>query len=289
MESLDQLLARVENLPTLPEIHLRIARALEQEYPNVADVSRMLSLDPVLSGRVIRMANSALFGGSGRTGSVKEAILRIGTLETRNVVITAAVMNTFDRSTSCFDLREFWKLAIASALLARQIGRDLRFREPEQAYLAGLVHCLGEAILALYFPDRFARAIEDARSEECALVEAVWAEFGFTHPGLCARVLEKWNFSPEIVEAVEYQLDPGEAPNAALLASVVFAADRICRDLGVGPEEPGGLKRAWLEEIPEVVRERLADIGFESLEQYVEQRKQQLDEVTPFLEAAFAS
>lgn len=117
----------------------------------------------------------------------------------------------------------------------------------------------------------------------------MWAEFGFTHPGaVCPRVREVELLARDR-GAVEYQLDPADAPSAPLPASVVYAIDRICRELGFGPDEPESPQRSWLEEIPVLVRERLAGVGFESLDSYVEARKEQLDAVTPLLDSVFSS
>lgn len=289
MEPLESLLKQVDNLPTLPDVHLRIVRQLDDPDCNLREVSDMIALDPVLSGRVIRMANSALFGASGRTDSLNSAILRIGTRDTRNVVLTAAVMDVLSPSSTAIDPREFWSMGLASALCARQLSRDLGYTGLEQAYLGGLVHSLGEAVLALYFPDRYMRAIEDAKASQCALVEAVWSEFGFTHTVLCARLLEKWNFAPQIVEAVEYHLDPGEAPNEPLLATILLCADRICRELGFGIPDPGTPERSWIADIPEAAVEQLQNRGHADLDEYMAAQKDQLQDVMSLVQAVFSS
>lgn len=288
MEPLESLLRQVDDLPTLPDVHLRIVRQLDDPDCDLRDVSDMIALDAVLSGRVIRIANSALFGASGRTDSLRGAILRIGTRDTRNAVLTAAVMDVLSPSSAALDPREFWSLGLASAMSARQLSRDLGHGGLEQAYLGGLVHSLGEAVLALYFPDRYLRAIEDARASQCALVEAVWSEFGFTHPVLCARLLEKWNFAPQIVEAVEYHLDPGEAPNEPLLATILLCADRMCRELGFGITDPGTPEHSWVGDIPDAVVEQLLNRGHPDLDEYIAAQKDQLQDVTSLVQAVFS-
>ena len=114
--------------------------------------------------------------------------------ETRNLVLTAAVIDVLDPKSCPLDLREFWKLGLASAISARRIARDVRYGMVDQAYLGALVHSMGEAVLAVFYPDRFLKAIDEARDQGCSLVESVWAEFGFTHPAL-ARLVKRSHLS----------------------------------------------------------------------------------------------
>ncbi|MCH6562660.1 MAG: HDOD domain-containing protein [Myxococcales bacterium] len=176
------------------------------------------------------------------------AITRLGIRETRNLVVTSAVIHVLPNKNSNFNLRDFWTLGLASAICARQISRDLRCPVSDEAYLGGLVHCLGEAVLAVYFPIRFDKALDRARSESIDLVQAVWAEFGFTHPVLVCKVLERWNFPRPVVEAVEYLL----APDA---------------------------ERSWVAEIPGEFTSLLLETSFPDLDTYVTEQKDHLKEV----------
>ncbi len=288
MDPLKELLVQADNLPTLPDILIRIETELGNPECDLRKVAELMALDPVLTGRLIRMANSALFGGCGRTTSTVDAIMRLGARETRSLVITAAVIQVLDTKSSMFDLREFWTLGLASGICARQIARDLRHSVPDQAYLGGLVHCLGEAILAVHFPERFAKALTEARIEDSDLVQATWAEFGFTHPVLCCHVLERWNFPTAVIEAVEYHLEPDEAPNEKLLASILLAADRICRELGFASFEPSDEDRVWLADIPGEFTRLLLDVGYPDLDFYVTEQKEQLTEVGTLVNSVFS-
>ena len=158
------------------------------------------------------------------------------------------MIHVLPNKNSNFNLRDFWTLGLASAICARQISRDLRCPVSDEAYLGGLVHCLGEAVLAVYFPIRFDKALDRARSESIDLVQAVWAEFGFTHPVLACKVLEHWNFPRLGVEAVEYPLAPDT-------------------------------ERGWIAEIPGEFTSLLLETSFPDLDTYVTEQKDHLKEV----------
>ncbi len=286
MDPVRRLLKKIDNLPTLPDVHLRISRALDAPDADLGRVGEMIALDPVLSARLIRMANSALFGSTSRAETIQDALMRIGTRETRNLVMTAAVIEVFDGKSSKIDLQQFWTLSLASALCARRIARDVQFASPEQAYLGALVHCLGEIVLSIYYPDRFEKAVKDAEKNRSTLIESEWIEFGFTHTALCRVMLDYWNFPEPVAEAVEYHLDPAEAPTQAVLASVIFAADRICRELGFGAWETG-TDQNWLAEIPSELSDPLVDTGTSDLASYVAEQKDHLAEVATLVSSVF--
>ena len=287
-DPLDELLKQVDSLPTLPEVQLQAAEHLSDLDCDLQKVVSIVALDPVLTGRLIQLANSPFFGSVGRSTSLLSAMNRVGAREARNLIMSAAVIDVLKVKTSSLDLRAFWTLGLASAISARRIARDIFYTDQDKAYLGGLLHCIGEAVVAIYFPDRFSRALEDTRTHTCGLVEAVWAEFRFTHPVLSRRVLEKWNFPADVIEAVEYHLDPDEAPNETLLASIIFASDRICRELGLGGAEPCNPERLWLDDIPADFVSRIADVGYPDMDAYVSVQKEQLAEVGPLVNSIFS-
>ncbi len=287
MGPLEELLAQVDNLPTLPDVHVRAAQELVSADYDFNKVGELLAMDPVLTGRMIAMANSVLFGGVQRVNSVLEALRRLGASETRNLVLTAGVVQLFQSSDPRIDLREFWSLGLASGICARQMARELRSAPPDQAYLGGLVHSLGEVILAVHCPERFGRALRDAQAPGCDLVQAIWSEFGFTHSALTCAVLKRWNFSANVIEAVEFHLDPGEAPTQQVLASILLASDRICRELGFVSLDPGDGEQSWLSEIPDEFTQLLLDVGYSDLEAYVTEQKSHLSEVSTLVQSVF--
>jgi HD-like signal output (HDOD) protein len=289
MEQVEQLLQQAHNLPSLPNLHVRMLGILDEPDSDLRDLARMIGYDPSLSGRVMRLANSPLFGAGGSEPSLDTAVVRLGTSGIRHALLTSVVMTALPSSSAVFNAREFWALSVASALSARKIARDLRYARPEDAHLAGLVHCVGEAVLAVHFPERFERAVEEAQQDGCGLVETMWAEFGVIHPALCARVLEEWRFPRAIIEAVEYQLDPREAPNQFLLASIVLSADRIGRQLGIGAEDPSDVSHAWVEEIPEEIVQRLLDAGYPPLDVYIGIHQEVLSEIGELVAQLFSS
>ena len=286
MDPLEELIRRAQDLPTLAEVPLRILRCLDDAKTSRADLSRMIGLDVVLGSRVLRLANSAMFGAC-PAASLDAAVARLGTNQIRNLILTLSVIDAFPPRSAALDMRAFWRFAVASAFAARSLARELGFRDVEEAYLAGLVHDLGELCLALLMPDVYAAALAHSLSTDGAFEIAVSRELKFTPAQLCARVLEWWHFAPAIVEAVGHQDAPTGAPTQVELAGITLAADRLCRELGYGIARAGARTRTWLVGLPGPVMEQLEAAADGDLPAYLEKLKALLAPVDELVRELF--
>lgn len=286
MDAIDAIVQQVDQFPTLPDVALRAMRQLDSEDATLDEITDTISLDQRLAGRIMKLANSPAFGATRPAESLKPAIFRLGMREVRVAVLTVAVMDAIPSLPPPHDLRTFWTLALASAMVARSLADDLGYENPEEAYLAALVHLIGEVFLALQFTQRYEEAIATSRADdlpfECAVVE----KFGCDHAAVGARVLLEWNFPPAIIEAVRCQFRPERAETHGLLASLVFASDRMCRDLGLGSDAPKEVG-AWLKSIPAVLQTRLESSRYPDFEHYMSQMRERLDQIEEFARAIF--
>jgi hypothetical protein len=165
------------------------------------------------------------------------------------------------------------------------MAQDLRHPDPEQAYLAGLVHDIGSAYLAVQYPEQVESVIERWCENGEDFAEGLAKEFDCPVPQLSAAVLRRWNFPDAIAEAVEQHRTPADDPSR-LLPVILLAASRLVRELGLGveavPTEPG----AWLREIPDFLEQRLVDRGA-NLASYVEDLRGELLSIASFARSVF--
>lgn len=109
----------LQGLPTLPAIPVQIMRRMDDPLGcDLREIARLAERDPIVSAQLLRLANSALFGGLGRTETVIDAVVRLGLSDTRKIVLTIALVETFPESADSFDVRRFWTFSLASALCA---------------------------------------------------------------------------------------------------------------------------------------------------------------------------
>ena len=274
-----EFLAGIEHIPTLPAVAIQATDELASGQPDLDRVAELVALDPGLAGMVVRCANSVYFGGGRAVTTIQDAIIRLGEKETRNAVLTAAVITAVPPLPPPLQLRSFWSLSLGSAAIARMLGREDGCKAPETAYLAGLVHLIGEALISVFFPRRFLSAWERTQDGELRLEVTLEEEFGLSHPQLCAEILRRWSFPLEVVEAVRHQLAPAEAGEARPLAEAIGTAEWICRACGLG-EAGASPNTASLEAAgpPAGVEDTLHRLGYEDVSEYQERHSSLIEE-----------
>ena len=287
MNNLDLLVREVDNFPTLPNVATQALEELEREDCDFDEVASLISLDPVLAGRVVRLSNSAFFGAAQRAETVEAAICRLGIVECRNLILTVALMTAIPDLPEPHNAKVFWTASLASALIAEKIAADIGYSPCERAYLAGLVHLIGEAVLAIQFTERFRRAISTSRADQIPFVPSLTEEFGYDHAAVSARILEHWSFRSEVIEAVRNQFSPSQARTDKLLPCLVVMADGVCRDEGLGLEDPTHAARAWTATLPELAASALRAAGHAEIGEYLDSIEEQIKEAIDFASTVF--
>ena len=288
MRALDSIIEELDSFPTLPDVAVEVLSRIDAPDATLEEIADRISLDQSLAGRIIKLANSALFGASRPAESLKPAIFRLGSRETKLAVTAVAIMDALPEGLQPETVRAFWIQALACALVGRHIARDLAYPDPDEAYLAGLVHRIGEVLLAVQVPERFQRAISAAKECGMPMCVALTEEFGCDHAEIGAHLLTVWNFPIPILEAVRFQFTPERAGDVGLLASIVYASDHIAADLGLGLRDPSYEPGAWLDDIPPMLVTQMSRCQKVSLGAYIEEARASLEAVTEFAQSVFS-
>lgn len=231
--AVEQLIESLESLPARRPAALHVLTLLDDPDVSNRAVSAAVGADPALSTRVLRMANSAYYGLSGRVGTISFALTVVGFQAVRSLAAAAASGITADDG-SCPPY--FWSRAAAVAVGAQLVAPTFR-AEPQEAFCLGLLHDLGRALLARIDPEGYRLMATQARSTRTPLVEAERAWCGVGHDEACGRVLAAWQFPPRLVAAVEGHhgwIGESSTPLVRTLHVAVALADRL-------PDAPRGL------------------------------------------------
>ena len=196
------LLLQLEQLPPARAAALRVVQIVDDLDSGAADVAAAASVDAALTARMLRMANSAYYGLSGRVASASFAVTVVGFQTVRSLAAMSAAGFVSDG-----DLPPgFWSrgaaTAAATSLLARRVGADV-----SQAFCVGILHDLGTALLWRHDQERQADLLARATAAEPAHV-LEFEEYGATHASLCADVLAAWHFPDELCIAIGRHHDP---------------------------------------------------------------------------------
>ena len=222
------------DLPSLPEVALKIRRALADENVSVSEIARLLGADPALAARILRVANSAMFyRGTRAITSLNAAVSQLGHKMVRNVALSFAAQQVFIGYGNR-PLRELvssvWQHSIHTAVLAHMLARVRTQLNPDEAFLAGLLHEVGK----LYI---FVRAKE--RVETFAAEAAFQSVLVAWHPRIGRAVIEAWELSPELAAAVgDHETCTLTAPEPPTITAVVAVANYLAERSEVAVEDP---------------------------------------------------
>ncbi len=221
------------NLPTLPEVLLKLLDACDNEETPLADIAAIISKDPALCFKVLHLVNSAYYGLRTTFTSVEQAVIFLGTNRIKNVVLSTSIHQVFERkkfrASKRFKIGTFWWHSLMCATLSRRIAQKIQYSNIDEAYLSGLLCDIGRLILVSTFPkehDSFLFEIEDIDNE-------LWAEkqlFGTTHCEAGAWLVQKWKLNSMMADAIRYHHEPLDRVQDALpLVQIVFIANLLQR------------------------------------------------------------
>ena len=235
MNFIDDVLAGRVTLPMVPDVVLEVLGVLRHDDSSLAQVADQLELDPVLSSRVLRLANSSFFAGRRSMSSINDAVSVIGYKSLETLVIASAAQATFAHVPGV-NLRQFWLLAVATATSARQVARRLR-ADADTAYSAGLLQGVGHLILCQCHPQQAEIEFSSMRSlwgaPLAAREQAVW---GVHHAQVSALWVDKLGMPPAVGEAIARSVDPlaGATGSHHTLGRVVQLACHVAGAIGTG-------------------------------------------------------
>jgi HD-like signal output (HDOD) protein len=250
---LDDLLARTLELPVLPATTQKVLGLMSDPDVSIEKVKRLVSTDPGLTAKILKVANSAFYGSYRNIQNLSQAILRLGLNAVRNIVVATSMKNVYKR----FGLAEklIWEQMIGSALAASVIARHTRTVDPEDAFIGGLLHDIGKVVINNEYPEKFAKVIERVYNEQVAFEAAERDVFEFSQRDVGAFVVKKWGF-PETLELLIKFFDDKEAlsrdKQLAHLVAIIALSDRMCQKFGMGWRK-GGSSEVSFGNLPEIL------------------------------------
>lgn len=197
--------SELTKLPSLPHVLVKLLNACQKDTTCFDTLAEIINKDAALSAKVLSVANSPVYGKSHELTSLKQILLFLGLDTIKSIAITASVQQFFSRYSkekSRF-LKGFWEHTLYTALVAKTLARLTSYNNPEEAYLAGLLHDIGKLIFENYSQHEYSELVyTDNSSEE--LLERENEKYEITHDDIGARLLEMWGISDVISDAVKY-------------------------------------------------------------------------------------
>jgi putative nucleotidyltransferase with HDIG domain len=226
----------LDALPPLPAVALRVMQVAQDPASSASDLALVISSDPGLSARILRIVNSAAYRRSEReVSSVQEALVVLGFVQARNVAISSAITSAYapDSLNAQFRIALFWRHSLAVAFRSAELAANSRKLAVPSAFTAGILHNMGRLAMFHADPAGIDRAVGLAIAEGLTLEDAEEQFLDYNHSELGGALAMRWRLPAEIVTAIARH--HGADPDEVSLAGVVAAADDFCAANAVLP------------------------------------------------------
>ena len=244
METKDKIIAKLESiqdLPSLPTVVNRLMEMVANKEQDIEAISDIIYEDPSIAAKVLQLVNSAFFGARmGNISSIRDAIVRLGFQEIRNLCLSLGVARVFKGRSRSINHKEFWKHSVTTAITTRTIREhsvSKEFEGGEACYTAGLLHDVGMLILDQHFHDLYSKLIGISAETDTPLDVVEMEILGIDHGFIGAILLSRWNLPRIIVETVRHHHFPDNAPDSfQKVTRMVHLADTVARRVLETPE-----------------------------------------------------
>lgn len=225
---------QIDNVPrlaSLRSISNALSNLLNTEYSFTAQIAEIISRDPSLTARLLKLVNSVFFGISHKITNIEEAVFYLGLRQIKELALATPVIEDFEqiqRNVKGIEWRKLWQHSIGSALLTREIlaVADITY-EDDTDYLIGLLHKVGKIVMAAAFPDEFFAIHQKTWPSPRDVVEEERRLIGWDHAQVGAYYLQKNKLKAEIAEGIAHQFAPTRAGRYALTAAAIQLADQM--------------------------------------------------------------
>jgi HD-like signal output (HDOD) protein len=242
-------------------------------------VGQLISSDPALTVKILKVVNSAFYGFPSRITTVTHAIVILGFNTVKSIVLSTSIFDLFEHGRNGgLDPLAFWQHSVGTAAASKVVARMSGYAAQEDFFVAGLLHDSGKLILGQFLPQDMHKVVSTVQAKDCLFLEAEREVMEVDHADIGSVLFEQWKLSKGLVQAVAYHHNPPLAGDALKITSVIHVADILCRTLQFGS---GGDRR-----LPEISPTAWKALGLkgEPFEQMLEETDREIEKAKVFLD-----
>ncbi|WP_432798041.1 HDOD domain-containing protein [Poriferisphaera sp. WC338] len=237
-ELIQSAIQEISHIATLPEVTMKIIQLVEDPDSTAQDLNKVISNDPALGARILKVVNSAFYGLPGQIGSINRAIVLLGLNAVKNIAIAASLAKLFRGGKICnnFDAHDLWDQAIANATTTRLLAERVGLGLPDEAFLAGLIHDIGIMVEIQARRPKFVEVMQKLENDPDANFRELEEEIiGANHEQFGSALCKLWKFPTSFAYVTGFHHHPQDLPfKHRTLASLVHIADIIVAQHGIG-------------------------------------------------------
>jgi len=244
------LVSGVVHLVSLPEVYARVRGLLDDPRARMQDFASAISRDPALTARLVKIANSAMFGCPGRVETVSRAVTLLGTQQLHDLVLATSVARAFAGiSPRWVDVQTFWRSSVYCGVVARTLAARCHVLDVARLFVEGLLRDIGHLVIYSQIPDQAGAALQRATETGAPIAEVEREVLGFDYAEVGGELLRSWKVPETLHTAVRFHVDPEGAPGSLFETAIVHIAGVLTEAFATGVAGTGATARvrrvAW--------------------------------------------
>jgi putative nucleotidyltransferase with HDIG domain len=234
MTAVEELLRSAQKLPPLPETAVKLGEVAQDRYATTEDLEEVIKYDQVVTASVLRVANSSLYATARPVGSLKEAVLRLGSTMLFRIAMSGTLRTIVSTDIRGYGIAagEFWRHSVATGISAQTIQRRISGETNAGTFTVGLLHDVGKVVMSQHLAERYDELFTHVGLPSMPFFRIEREEFGFDHAEVGAALAEHWRLPADIAVTIRAHHSPSaEAPP---LVDIVHLADVLSLWIGTG-------------------------------------------------------
>jgi putative nucleotidyltransferase with HDIG domain len=230
----------IEAFPGMPTTAAKLLPLLDNAESTASEIESILKYDPGLTANILKLTNSAFFGIPTKVSSVKQAIVMLGWKRLLQVVMTICMSPLMKKTIPGYDLSggALWRHSIAVSVASEILVKALKIPDADEVFTAALLHDVGKLVLGGFVKEDL-KQIETMVMKGISFDVAESMVLGTNHAEIGGKILNKWSFPAELVNAVQWHHDPESCEKSCILSDIVHVANTLGLMTDFGKVEKG--------------------------------------------------
>ena len=267
---IEEILKKIDDLPTLPKITTKIIEILKNPDSSILEVSKVISSDQVLTAKILKIINSPFYGLSRKVKTVSYAISLLGLEEIKKLVLTTSVISTLSKKGKFAKIFPFWIHSIDCAIALKVLGKHFKYKTKGELFVFGLLHDIGKIIFGVFFLIKYSIILKKVERENLPFYKVEEEIFGLNHAEVVKFLLKRWNFPEDMIEAIGSHHNLEKSSKCLEFSALVHLGDWISNKI-VGKNLPLN------EIIYKVSKERRPDFNETDIEYLCEDIRKEIE------------
>ncbi|WP_299533856.1 HDOD domain-containing protein [uncultured Herbaspirillum sp.] len=222
--NLEALFQQQTALPSIPKVVQEVIESFNNDAVSIEEIARKLAADQVLSAKILRLANSSYYHVSRTIGTVDDAVLMLGFMTVRTLVVSTGMAGSFKKLPGV-DLKLFWRYSLDTALVAKWLAKEVKLNS-DFAFTVGLMHAIGQLVMHAAMPEQALQVDKVAGPLDARRLDVERKSFGYDFADVGAELARRWRFPDEFAQVIKAFPQPLEGQFDAYAAIVHLATWR---------------------------------------------------------------